>query len=215
MPCNLPLLGALADGALRGFSAWRVRRHVADCTSCQQELSELEALRATLKSCSPLPNRKPIHRPLGIIRPAVATLALASVSAFLVARIPVSETLPMKPGPESPRLILPPAKRVESAPSFLSVASTQRRRRTPRKRVVRRVARQKAKTSRRTVSVAKSVPRQPTVQETEQVIIVASEIIPPKPVTVVLYDHDDEGGTIHIESTIPAAYLVALQKETN
>jgi hypothetical protein len=77
---------------------------------------------------------------------------------------------------------------------------------------VHKVARRKSKTYRRGVVVAKAV--LPKAQEPEQMIIVASEITPPRPVTVVFNDKDDEGGTIHIESTIPAAYVVAMQKET-
>ena len=218
MPCNPIVLGALADGELRGLSAWRMRRHLAHCPSCQKEMAELEALSAELKGVSPLPQplRKPIRRPLGLIRPAFATLALASVAAFLMVRAPVSESPPpMQATPKtSPEItpqapVKPPSKPSAAQPTQVTQESLPK---TPRKRIVRRVARRKTRTYHRPLAVAKALPTK--VQDPEQVIIVASAITLPKPVTIVLNDKDDEGGTIHIESTIPAAYVVALQKET-
>jgi hypothetical protein len=207
---------SLVDGELRGWQVGRVRRHVARCANCQQELAELEALNKQLRSATPLPARKPVRRPMGLVRPAFATLALASVAVFLVARVSEPEAVPTKPGPESPPPrgypIPPPAKRAEPAPRSPSVASAQPRVKTQRKRIVHRVARRKSKTYQRPLAVAKIAPTK--TQDPEQVIIIASAVVLPDPVTIVLNDRDDEGGTIHIESTIPAAYVVAMQKET-
>ena len=199
MHCNPRLLGAWADGALHGLPAWRVGRHLAHCSTCQNELVALKTLNTALKNVSPLPLRQPIRRPIGLIRPVFATLALACVPGFLMLHASESEL----PGQASdpPRVSL--VQRAVPEKGTRKVASEHLRStqgtppaetRRPRRRIARHQSRLKP--------------------EPEQVIVVATTLPPPKPVTVVLDDKDDEGGTIHIESTIPAAYVVALQKET-
>ncbi|MBB6049501.1 anti-sigma factor family protein [Armatimonas rosea] len=208
MRCSPVLVGALADGELRGWRAWRVRRHLAHCPACQQELTALEGLNQTLGQVSPLPARQPIPRPIGTVRPTLAALALACTAAALVVRLQVpleaelpQETprpvaVPVRPSPPSPRQValVPPHAVVSKMPSSAP-------------RHVRR------KRYRRPIAVAKATP--PPKPETEQIIVIATVMPPPEPVTVVLDNNDDDGGTIHIESTIPAAYVVAMQKEQN
>lgn len=207
MRCSPVLLGALADGELRGWRAWRVRRHLAHCPACQQEFTALEDLNQTLGQVSPLPAHRPIPRPIGAIRPTLAVLAMASTAALVMrlqapleAELP-QETprpvaVPVRPSPPSPRQVAlaPPPAAVAKVPSSAP-------------RHVRR------KRYRRPIAVAKATP-QPK-PETEQIIVIATVMPPPEPVTVVLDNNDEDGGTIHIESTIPAAYVVAMQKEQN
>ena len=208
MRCSPVLLGALADGELRGLRAWRVRLHLAHCPTCQQELTALEGLNQTLVQVSPLPARKPIPRPIGAVRPALAALAMACTVAALVVRMPAP--LETKLPPETPRPVSvpvrpspPPPRQVALVPPPAAVAkvSSSAPRHTRRKRY------------RRPIAVAKATP-QPK-PETEQIIVIATVMPPPEPVVVVLDNNDDDGGTIHIESTIPAAYVVAMQKEQN
>jgi Putative zinc-finger len=219
MRCNPALLGALTDNELHGWRAWRVRRHLAHCPTCQQELATLESLGQTLHAASPLPTRKPIRRPIGIVRPVAATLATACAAALLVARLPEPlETEPRRetetrqestpPVRVSPSHATPqPHLKTPMTPPSVSPRAGG----SPRTQVSRRQVAQR-KRHRKHVPVAKAMP-QPT-HETEQIIVVATIMSPPKPVTVVLDNTDDDGGTIHIESTIPAAYVVAMQKET-
>ena len=207
MPCNPILLGAFADGELRGVRAWQLRRHLAHCPVCQQEMAELEALSAELKSISPLslPSRQPVSRPIGLVRPAFATLALASVAAFCLAPrpTPAPESLPQVVDvPVKAPIVAPQTPRVLSQPKQVALHTGKASLRS------RRVALRPKRASRRTAKVRRYFEAAP-----EQIIVVASRPTPPQPVTVVLNDKDDEGGTIHIESTIPAAYVVALQKE--
>lgn len=207
MRCNSILLGALADGELRGVRAWQLRRHLAHCPVCQQEMAALETLSAELKSISPLPipSRQPVSRPIGLVRPAFATLALASVAAFCLTPHPT-------PTPESLLQVVDVAVQTpivaQDAPKTLSppqqvALQTEKAALRPR-----RVALRHKRVSRRTAKIRRRFEAAP-----EQIIVVASRPTPPQPVTVVLNDKDDEGGSIHIESTIPAAYVVALQKE--
>lgn len=205
MRCNSILLGAFADGELRGVRAWQLRRHLAHCPICQQELAELEALATGLKSISPLPLRQPVRRPIGLVQPAFATLALASVTAFCLAPRPT-------PTPEVPPQVVDVAVQTpiltSHAPKILSPPQQVALQAEKVALRPRRVALRHKRVSRRTAKVRRRFEAAP-----EQIIVVAARPTPPKPVTVVLNDKDDEGGTIHIESTIPAAYVVALQKE--
>lgn len=207
MPCNPILLGAFADGELHGVRAWQLRRHLAHCPICQQEMAELEALSAELKSISPLslPSRQPVSRPIGLVRPAFATLALASVATLCLAPHPT-------PTPEVPPQVVegPVQTPIVALPAPKALLRPQQVARQTEKAALRprRVALRHKRVSRRTAKIRRRFEAAP-----EQIIVVASRPTPPQPVTVVLNDKDDQGGTIHIESTIPAAYVVALQKE--
>jgi hypothetical protein len=223
MHCSPVLLGALADGELWGLRAWRVRRHVATCSVCQQELAALQALNATVRHLAPLSTRRPILRPIGLPRPVAAALAMAGAAGFLVLRLPTPR--PELRMPDRPRvsdsLVEHRVARADTPKKWesqerltVSVPVALAEPRRPRPRTTRRKIRRTHRPSQRALTSA--VPPQKSVKpEPEQVIIIATVLPPPEPVTVVLDDKDDEGGTIHIESTIPAAYVIALQKESN
>lgn len=210
MRCSPVLLGALADGELRGWRAWSLRRHLAHCPACQQELTALEGLGQSLRTVSPLPTRKPIRRPIGIVRPAAATLALAGVAGALCLRLPgpsEPRSVAVAPHESAPLLPVPPPRPKATQEAVSAPPPVSRKARPTRLRLARR------KQHHRPLAVAKATPR--PKPEQEQIIVVATALPSPKPVTVVLNDSDSDGGTIHIESTIPAAYVVAMQKEQN
>jgi anti-sigma factor RsiW len=231
MSCNVRALEALVDGELHGWQVGRVRRHVARCANCQQELAELEALNKQLRSATPLPARKPVRRPMGLVRPAFATLALAGTTVLWIATRPLST-------PEKPRTAVEQAFRITERP-FHDTEEPRRATEEPRrdteeprrdtnatipyKNLVirhkkRRILHAPVRVAVRPRHILHTKPHKPRVTEPApegQVIVVASTRPTPKAVTVVLNDRDDEGGTIHIESTIPAAYMAAMQKESN
>ena len=210
MSCNLMALEALVDGELRGWQAGRVQRHVARCANCQYELAALEALNTQLRSVTPLPARKPVRRPMGLVRPLVATLALTCTTAFWIATRPFS--IPEKPLRVAEKTFhhTEEARRNTEKPHRIENPVIRHKKR--------RILHAPVRVAMRPRHVLHTKPHKPLVPKPaleEQVIVVVSTRPTPKAVTVVLDNQDDDGGTIHIESTIPAAYIAAMQKESN
>ena len=119
MRCNPAHLSAFVDSELRGVQAWRLRRHLAHCPTCQAELAELTALAGLVGAASPLPARPPIRRPIGLVRPAAALLAATCAVGFLMQSRP--EPTPPAPlfvaqaPPPEPVKLTEPTKPVKSA----------------------------------------------------------------------------------------------------
>jgi len=182
-----PWLSAVVDEEEIGVWGWVVRRHVAHCPTCREELAALRALEARLVAVSPV-TRRPILRPMGLARPLLAVGALAGVAGYFFWPVPqpkpavtvalASPAPTPTPSPSTkPRLApkpVPPVRRLKVA-------------RRPSRRVRHRVT------------------------ASEQVVIVAKAPPTAKPLTLIHDSHDDDGGTIHIETTIPAAYVAAMQ----
>lgn len=189
-------LSALIDQELSGWQRQRLERHLAQCGACQQEHAALLALEARLRGAGPLPRpaeRRPVLRPIGVVRPALALAACAlglwhvwpqpskTVDSTVVAQakatplpIPSATPAPFTKPHVSPAPVRPQPRR-------LRVAKRHHRRRP-----------------------------QP-VALPEQVVIVVLTPPQPKALTLVHDSQDGEGGTIHIESTIPPAFVAAMQ----
>jgi hypothetical protein len=217
-------LMALSDGELSGVAAWRVRQHVKRCSVCAAMLAEYKQLDSTLADLSPLFKRLPLKKPLrvawtfGSVALATTAIAIGAVSFFQRPALISSASVPASPEPQrlvatyedsnskpqtdpKPSKIPPQIKTALNRASVLVEPSPHRRRRLPR-RVRRRVLVSKSKPLVRQL-IALPVP--------EEISLVASEVTIARPITTVSRETDADGGTMVIQSTIPAAYVQAGQ----
>lgn len=183
-----PWLSAVVDEEEIGVWGWVVRRHVAHCPACREELRALRALEVRLVAVSPI-TRRPILRPMGLARPLLAVGALAAAGAGVFLWQP-----PKSEHPVTVALASPVPKATPSPSTKPRLAPK------PVPPVLRlKVARHHPRRVRRPATVA------------EQVVIVAKAPPTAKPLTLVHDSREDDGGTIHLETTIPAAYVAAMQ----
>ena len=187
-------LSALIDRELYGWQRQRLEHHLGRCAACRRERDALQALEVRLVLAAPLPRptkeRRPVLRPIGVVRPMMA-LAACAVGLWVAWPLPrtnlivaqaMATPIPI-PSPTPPASVKPhhvPGT-MRAHPLRLRVPKRHHRRR----------------------SRPAALP--------EQVVIVVLTPSEPKSLTLVHDSQDDDGGTIHIESTIPPAYVAAMQ----
>lgn len=182
-----PWLSAVVDEEEIGVWGWVVSRHVAHCPACREELAALRALEARLVAVSPV-TRRPILRPMGLARPLLVVGALAAGAGYFFWQ-PSNPERPVTVALASPRPAPTPAPSTKPRLAPKTVPPVLRL----------KVARRHSRRVRRPVPAS------------EQVVVVAKAPPLAKPLTLVHDSRDDDGGTIHIETTIPAAYVAAMQ----
>ena len=89
---NAEKLSALADGELTGWTAWRLRRHIAACPSCAEELVGWQRMNAALRAVDTVPTavRSPFganntslwHRRRLLVPGLISVAAIAGVATL-------------------------------------------------------------------------------------------------------------------------------------